>query len=80
MSRKVKICTARVCEDCGSKDLMRDALRHAESRPQIIIEKRHCLGNCEEAPNIQIVDGEDNEMARHSKVTPQEMQRIIESL
>ena len=68
------------CATCGGDELFREAQRWAEHRKHVTVEKRHCIALCEEAPNVQVVDEEGKEVARYSSVTPQEMQRIIESL
>lgn len=80
MKYTVRVCMARVCEDCGSKDLLKDAMRRAEKRPHVTVERRYCMGLCESAPNVQVLDEEGKQVALYSKVAPKEMQQIIEGL
>ena len=80
MKYRIRICQAPVCEGFGSGDLFKDALKKTEGSPHIAVEKRFCMGLCGTAPNVQVTDGEGREVARYSKVTPNQLLEILEGL
>lgn len=80
MNRKIRICTGHACKNCGSDDLLKDSIQHAKNHKQFTIENRNCMGLCDDAPNVQVTDEMGNQIAKHSRVMPKDMQKIIESL
>jgi len=80
MNQKVRICTGHACKNSGGDDLLKDALHHAKDRKHIAVENRHCMGLCDDGPNVQVTDEMGNQIAKHSGVIPKDMQKIIEDL
>jgi NADH:ubiquinone oxidoreductase subunit E len=80
MNFTVRICQGIECDNCGGGDLFKEAKKSAENRNHITIEKRHCMAQCQKAPNVQVMDEAGKEVARYSMVDSKEMQQIIESL
>ena len=80
MIHKIRICEGVECKNCGSDDLFKDAQRLADGRENVTVEKRSCMAKCNKAPNVQITDENGKEVACHSMMDPNGMQKIIESL
>ena len=55
---RLRICQGVNCLNFLSDDIFKHAEKIAKDHPEIIIEKRSCTGQCEKAPNMQIINEE----------------------
>jgi NADH:ubiquinone oxidoreductase subunit E len=80
MAHKLRICKGPRCECYGSEDLLKEAAKISKGKNHVAVESRGCMGQCESAPNIQITDAEGRQTHHHSKVSLQDIQKIVETL
>jgi NADH:ubiquinone oxidoreductase subunit E len=82
MSKKtqIKVCFGGRCRDNFSEDLLKEAKKKLADHPGITVESRSCMCFCDKAPNVEVVDEDTGQIKRYHKVTPNELNQILDDL
>lgn len=80
MKYRVRICTGVACKNCGSDDLLKEAQRLAIGKQYLNVEGRNCMGQCDDAPSMIVMNEEGMPISRHTMVMPKDVQKIMEGL
>jgi NADH:ubiquinone oxidoreductase subunit E len=78
--KNIRICKEIYCCKAGSEKLIEFAENKTQSDSDIEVEPCGCLGECDHAPNLEIVNSETGKRKKHRNIKKGTLMSLIKKL